>query len=314
MTSGIFKKSWPYTAIILAHTIWGVNFVVAKLTLQEIPIFSLAWLRFVLALIFLLPFLLPEIKKTKIDRADLPRLLAVGLLMVTLNIAFFYYGLEKTTVISASFLTMIIPVISVILGWWVLREKIYTVNLAGILLGLIGTIFVIGLPLLFLGDHLSGDNLIGNILIILASVFWVVGAILSKELLKKYSALMVTAAVFVVGVISFTIPAINDFVQDPTWPTKLTFLGIFGLFYIAVASSVCAYFLFEWGVEKLGVIKADLFQYIEPIIATSMSVAFLGEELRFTFVIGALLIALGVYWSTLIKEKHFHHHHQAHRR
>ncbi len=310
MTSGIVKKGWPYAAVILAHSVWGVNFIVAKLALQEVPLFTLGWLRFFLALIFLLPFLLPEIKKTKIDKADLPRLIAVGLLMVTLNIAFFYYGLEQTTVISASFITMVIPVISVILGWWFLKEKIYTVNLAGIILGLVGTFFVIGLPLLFLGDHLSADKLTGNTLIILSSIFWVVGAILSKDLLKKYSTLVVTGIMFFIGFLGFTIPAINDLIQNPGWIKNLTFLGIFGIFYIAIASSVCAYFLFEWGVEKLGVVKADLFQYLEPIIATTLSITFLGEQVRFTFIIGALLIALGVYWSTLIKEQRHHHIHR----
>jgi drug/metabolite transporter (DMT)-like permease len=146
MKSEIFTKTWPYIAVILAHTIWGVNFVIAKITLEEVPPMSLAFLRFALALILLLPFLMIEKKKEKIKKEDLPKLFAVGVLMVVLNIAFFYTGLIRTAATSASALTMIIPVVSVIGGWLFLREKIYTINLTGIGLGLVGALAVIGLP------------------------------------------------------------------------------------------------------------------------------------------------------------------------
>ena len=63
----ILIKSWPYVAIIVAHTIWGVNFLAAKFALQEFPPMTLAFLRFFLALILLSPFLLTE--KRKIDNA-----------------------------------------------------------------------------------------------------------------------------------------------------------------------------------------------------------------------------------------------------
>ena len=49
MTSQILKKPIPYLALILAHLIWGINFIVAKITLQEFPPMSLAFLRFALA-------------------------------------------------------------------------------------------------------------------------------------------------------------------------------------------------------------------------------------------------------------------------
>ncbi|MDO8498754.1 MAG: EamA family transporter [bacterium] len=311
MSSDIFKKSWPYTAIIIAHLIWGANFVVAKLTLQEFPPMSLAFLRFLLATVLLLPFVLIERDKMKVDREDLPALFSIGALMVTLNIAFFYAGLARTTATSASILTMIIPVLSILLSWIFLKEKIFTVNLIGIGTGLLGTVLIIGFPLLILGEQLSPQVLIGNFLIILASIVWVIGAIISKKMLQKYSTLTITAIIFLVGVLTFAIPAVNEYIQNPLWINQVTPVGIFGLLFIAILSSVSAYFLFEWGLGRLGVIKADIFQYIEPIIATALAVVVLGEKLQTSFLIGASFIALGVYWSTLAKVHHSHH--KAHR-
>lgn len=303
--------AWPFVAIITAHFIWGVNFVVAKVTLQEIPPMSLAFLRYALAVVLLTPFIIMERKKMVIEKEDLPKLILIGILTVTLNIAFFYMGLSKTSATSASALSMVIPIFSVLGGWWILKEKIYVANIVGIVFGLAGAVLVLGLPLLILGLQTTSDALLGNFLQILSAVCWVSGAILSREMLKKYSTLTITAVLFLVGVITFLIPAINEYLQNPNWINQLTYVGLSGLFFIALASSVSAFFLFEWGLGKLGVIKADLFQYLEPLVATSLAVLFLSEQLRFTFIIGALLIGLGAYCSTLGKESHKHH--KAHR-
>lgn len=117
--------------------------------------------------------------------------------------------------------------------------------------------------------------------------------------------------VFLIGALIFLVPAINEFLQNPGWFKHLTYLGIFGIAYMTLASSISAYFLFQWGLDQLGITKADLFQYIEPVIAISLGILILGENLRFSFVIGTVLIILGVYWSTLAKEGHKHH--KAHR-
>ena len=125
MTSAVFKKPWPYLALILAHMIWGGNFVIAKITLQEFPTYTLAFLRFTLASLFLAPFFLAETKKIKINKKDIPKLTLIGVLIITLNITFFLTGIQKTTAINASTLTLIIPMLSVLLGWWFLKEKVY---------------------------------------------------------------------------------------------------------------------------------------------------------------------------------------------
>lgn len=311
MNTNLLKRSWPYAAIIAAHFIWGINFIAAKLTLQEIPPMSLAFLRFFLALLLLSPFLITERKNFKLNKEDLPALFSIGALMVTFNIAFFYAGLTRTNVTSAAVLTMVIPVFSVLCGWWFLKEKVYVVNLIGIITGLLGAVAVIGLPLFAVGGQVNSEVLLGDFLIILASISWVIGALLSKQMLKKYSTLTLTSIMFFVGVVTFFFPALGEYAQNPGWISQVTYLGILGLLFIAVASSISAYFLFEWGLGRLGIVKANLFQYIEPVVATSLGVLILNEQIRFSFVIGAALIALGVYWSTLGKDNHKHH--KAHR-
>ena len=310
MASKIFTKPLPYIALILAHIIWGIHFAVAKLTLQEFPPFSLAFLRFAFASILLLPFFIAHKQSLKIKKEHFPKLIASGIFIITLNIAFFFTGIERTSASQGSVLTLIIPILSVLLGWSFLKEKIYLPNLFGIALGLLGTLVILGIPNLFLGDF-SSTNFIGNILILLASVSFVIGAVFSREMLKIYPSLTVTFIAFLVGTITFLPPAINEYLQNPGWTENVTLLGFLGLTYIVILSSICAYFLFEWGLAKTSLISADLFQYIEPFFATIVAVLFLGEIITGEFIIGAGLIAVGVYLGTFAKE--IHHRHKTHR-
>ncbi len=271
---------------------------------------TLALLRFAIASLLLAPFFLAETKKVKIDKKDLPKLIAIGVFIISFNITFFFEGIKRTTAINASILSLIIPMLAVLLGWWFLKEKIRLINLLGVVLGFLGALIVIGLPQMVNGNT-SLQTLMGNILIILASTSWVIGAVISKSILKKYSSLTITAIAFLVGTISFFIPAAIEYIQNPAWTAQVTIIGILGLAYMAFLSSVSAYFLFEWGLSKTSVIAADLFQYIEPFAATILAITILNEKMSTFFLAGASLIAIGVYLGTLAKEAH--HRHKAHR-
>lgn len=311
MSSQIFIRPLPYIALLLAHIIWGANFVVAKVTLQEFPPYSLAFLRFAFACILLSPFLYAQRKKIKISLSDLPKLVAIGVFIVTLNITFFFEGIIRSTVINAAALTLIIPMLSVLLGWIFLKEKIYLINILGSLIGLFGALIIIGLPLILTGNY-SQNLLLGNVLLILASVSFVIGATISQKILKKYSSLVVTGFAFLTAAIIFFLPAAGEYIKNPGWTANVSILGILGVIYMTLLSSISAYFLFEWGLAKIGVSKADLFQYIEPFVASFLAVTILGERISTSFIVGALLIALGVYLGTFAKEAH-HRHHKAHR-
>ncbi len=300
----------PYLALIAANIIWGLNFVVAKITLGEFPVMSLAFLRFAFAGLLLAPFLFSEqsnaSKKEQIKIADIPRFVVAGLFLVSFHISLFYLGLSRTEAINASVLSMIVPIISVIAGWIILKEKVYWINLVGSLTGLFGALVVIGVPLLLFGT-VTTSTLLGNFLIVLSSISFVIGALLCRQLLRKYSALSVTASLFLIAVVSFLIPAAKDYLDNPNWVMHVSVLGLLGFCFIVLLSTVSAFFMYEWGVKKVGLIQADLVQYIQPAIAATLAVPLLGERISFSFIIGTCLVILGVYWGTLGKPDHHHH-------
>ncbi len=271
---------------------------------------SLGFLRYGLACLLITPFLFSLAPKDiRIKFEHLPKLILGGLLVACVNIAFFYMGLNRTTAIDASVLELSIPVISVIGGWWFLKEKIYTANLVGIIISLLGALSVIGIPLLLVGNFTS-KQLVGNFLIIASSISFVAGSMILKKMLKIYSPLVITAITFLTATVAFSIPALIEYIQNPNWILKVSILGIFGLIYITVLSSICAYFLLLWGLNKIPISHANMIQYLEPAVAATLAVPLLGERISFSFIIGTCLIVLGVYWGTLGKDDHHHPHHK----
>lgn len=313
MTSQILKSPLPYIALLLAHIIWGMNFVVAKITLTEFPVMSLAFMRFFAASLLIVPFLFTlEKKDLTIKFKHLLSFFVVGVLLTTFNITFFYEGMSRTEAINASALTLIAPVLSVVGAWLFLREKIFKINLLGIFLGLIGAFVIIGFPVLAVGS-LSSVNFLGNLLIIASTTCYVAWSILAKKLLHSYHPLTLTAVIFIIGSITFLVPAALDYVKDPAWINRVSILGLLGFLFITMLSSVSAFFLLIWALARIDLTKANLTQYIEPAVAATLAVPLLHERISYSFIIGTCLIILGVYWGTLGKKEHHHPHHHIHR-
>lgn len=274
---------------------------------------TILFLRFALSALLLLPFLLSiDRSQHSIKINHLGTLVLAGLFLIVFNNAFGYTGISMTTAINASSLTMIVPVVSVLAGWIIFRERIFLINLMGVFSGLIGALVIIGLPLLFLGNF-STVSLLGNMLIIMSSFSFVAGAVLAKELSKEYHPLVLTSIIFMIGAMAFFVPALLDYLNNPGWVSRLSILGILGIIYITVLATVCSYILINWGLSRVGMGQATLFQYIEPAITASLAVPLLGERVSYSFIVGTCLIVLGVYWGTLGKAEHHHTHHKSHR-
>jgi drug/metabolite transporter (DMT)-like permease len=314
MKVGKFFIALPFLALLAAHIIWGANFVAVKIALTEFPVMTLAFLRFAIAVILITPFIFKfKAEHFKIQVQDLVRIVAVGLCLTTLNITFFFEGIQHSEAIDASVISLLTPILSLLACWWFLKEKVYWINLVGVLTGIIGTFFVVGLPVILTGSFAT-SHLIGNSLLILSSVSSVVGYLLLRDLLKKYQPMLLTTLFFIVAAISFLVPAYFDYQANPHWIDNVGILGFLSLLYITLLSTITAYFLQNWGIKKIGIIHSNLFQYIEPAIAATLAVPILGERISYSFIVGTCLIVLGVYWGTLGKSEHHHiahHHHRS---
>ena len=287
----------PILALLFASLIWGANSPIMKWALTSVPLFSLAFLRFSLATIFIAPIVA---KSAKIKKRDLSKIAMAAILGITLNVSLFFLGLKFTYAINAAFIIATIPVFTMVAAIIFLQERLTSKLVIATTFALTGLLLILGAPVLTLGL----THLVGGLLLILSSLTWVGYEIVSKKLFKTYSASVVTFYSFLIGSVTFLPLAILEFLRNPDWIFHLTTPALVGIFYGAVFSSTMAYFAWQYGLSKIPASQASFFFYLDPVTGVIVSVLLLKEQVTPIFLAGAALIVLGVFWAEHKRKVH----------
>lgn len=287
-------------SLITASIIWGATGPIMKLTLKEVPLFSLAFIRFFTATLILLPFIY---KKISVDKKDFFILIISAILGITLNISFFFLGLTLTTALNTGIIVASGPIFALIAGHFVLKEKVSKNLIIGAIVGILGISVIIGKDILSNGFHLSP---LGDFFILITMLCFVFYQIISKELFKKYNPFVLTFYSFAIGALSFLPAMLFELQKEPLWFSSLSTNAIFGILFGIFFSSLAAFSLWQWGLSKIAVSKADFFFYLDPVVSTILAMVLLSEKITFPFVIGSILILLGIFFA----EKRFPYHHK----
>lgn len=278
--------------LIIANLIWGAASPIFKWSLQDIEPFTLAFLRFFIGALILLPFTLHRLH---VDKKDWLKLLLISLTGITINISFFFLGLQKTASVNAPIIASAAPVIIILGSILFLGERPKKIVILGTLLSLIGVISIIVEPMIEKGLDAS---VIGNLFLILSVLGSVIHTILLKGFTRKYSALSITFWSFLIGG-AFFLPMLSVEVQNHGFLTNLTMQGLIGILFGAVLASALAYYLYALALKYVVASEAGIFTYMDPVVAIVIAIPLLGEKITPVFVFGSILVFVGI----LIAEK-----------
>jgi drug/metabolite transporter (DMT)-like permease len=185
-----------HIALLSANIIYGANYLIAKGVMPDkIGPAAFVFLRIVGA--GLLFWFIKLYIKEKVDTKDFPRLILCGFLGVATNQLLFFHGLNLTSPIDASIIITAIPIVAVIFGSILLKEKITKNKLLGITIGGAGAVVLIAY-----GNQSEGtSSLLGNLFIFINAVAFGLYLVLVKPLMKKYNSITIVSWVFLFGFI-----------------------------------------------------------------------------------------------------------------
>jgi drug/metabolite transporter (DMT)-like permease len=284
-------------AILAASFFFSLSPITTKLLYRYFEPFPLAFLRFLIASICIIPFILKEKNFLKTLKIAIPiSIFSTG------NIFFFVLGISRTTADSSAIIYTDVPLLVAILSYFLINEKFNRKKLTGIIIGFLGILIVVLLPILR-KNHIQGD-FIGNLSIFIASISWAIYTIGSRRLVtkNKLSPILITAVAFFVSTFVFLICSII-FPQKNLIPTLLIGNNLFLLFILGAIATVGSYVFFQWAIKISSATIASLNQYLQTIFTISMAAIFLGEKLTIEFVIGAILVFVGVFIATNANKK-----------
>lgn len=271
----------------------GATSPVTKIGIAEIPPLSFAFVRFFLASFLLLPFF---IKKRKSLLREIKPLAPVSLL-ATGNIVLFVLGIKLTTATISAILYAGIPIVTVFFLYYFWGEKFDRQKLLGVLIGFVGVLIIVFLPILEKGQQFSG-NMLGNLLILGGVVLSSLYEIFSKKLQKIYSPFMITSSFIFVTAIAILPLFIFDLIISGMWWRDVTAAGLASIAYIIIFTTILGYALHQYAIRHGGVIFASMFYYLLPVFGYITSFILLGERLTVGIVIGGVLALLGIFLVT----------------
>ena len=202
-------------------------------------------------------------------------------------------GLSKTTPVSAAIFTSMQPIWVFLLSALFLQEKITTMKIIGILVGLSGALLCISTQK---SDDLASDAISGNLFCLTSSVIYAVYLILSNQFLKKtgtYTLMRYTfsgAAVSSLIVLSFT------GYDAPLTTPPLQFWPIALLIFVLIFPTVISYLLIPIGLKYLNTTVVSIYGYLILIVASIVSFAVGQDRFGWEQVVAMILICIGVYW------------------
>jgi drug/metabolite transporter (DMT)-like permease len=291
------KHNLAIICLIIANLIWGAGSPIFKWSLENVQPFTLAFLRFFIGALILLPFTL---HKLHIKKADWVKLTLLSLSGITFNIAFFFLGLQRTTSINAPIIASSAPVFILLCSIIFLKEKPGKKVIYGTVISLFGVVAIILQPLIERGLDAS---IFGNLLLILSMFSGVGHTILLKNIANRYTALTLTFWSFVIGSLGF-LPMLIPEIQDHGFLTGVNMQGLIGILFGAILSSALAYYLYSLALKYMIASEVGIFVYMDPVIAVIIAIPLLGEKLTPIFLLGSFFVFLGIF----ISEGRLHYH------
>ncbi len=278
---------------------FSTNLIFGRATVPLVEPWTLAFLRWCIAFLILLPFCWKSlVQNLPIFRQYWPTLLLLGFLGMWICGAVVYFALKHTTATNGTLIYTTSPIIVVILEWQFRGRHMVIREFIGILLAIVGIVAIV-----FKGSLqqlLQLEFSIGDLLILISAIsFALYSLILKRSVFNNIPSLTMFTIVSCAGAATLFPFAIFEIFYFQDFPTGgQEWLNIAGMVFI---SSILAFLIFQIGVNNVGPSLTSLFMYLLPLYGVGLSVIFLNESIEIYHIFGSILIITGVIAATLPK-------------
>ncbi|MBX4866817.1 DMT family transporter [Rhizobium bangladeshense] len=281
-------NAWTWSLLLLLGLIWGGSFFFSRIAVQHIPPLTLVFLRLLLAGLALHIYIAGRLDVYQTLKSRWREFLILGLINNALPHALIFFGQTRIGAGLAAILNATTPIWTVLIANYLTSdEKLSSAKIAGCLVGLAGTIVLIG-P----GLSASGQAPLWALLLpVLAAISYGFAAIYGKRF--KDVPAPVTAAGQLTASSLITLPL--SLLADRPWTLSLPPLDIvFAVLALALVSTAFAYILYFRIMAAAGATNASLVTLLVPPSAILLGVLFLGERLALGEFAGMALIGFGL--------------------
>jgi drug/metabolite transporter (DMT)-like permease len=274
-----------------AASIWGGMYVVSKVVLEIIPPFTLVALRLVLGAATLAILLLIR-GIPKLSRNQFVQIIAVGFIGYGISLSLQFLGTKLSTAANGSLVTSATPAFVLIFAWMLLGERITGRRLLALFVATLGVLAVIDPR----SAQLNPDLFLGNLFLIGAAITWALYSVLVRKVTQSTDVMLFSLIAFLGG-LPVAIPA-GAWELGPGEIGEISLGVVGGILFLGIISTALAMVLWNTAFAYVSAGLASLTFFAQPVVGTLLGWLFLREQVTPLFLVGGLLIGLGLVISS----------------
>lgn len=294
-----------YIFLLIVTVIWGVAGPVIKLTLKELPPFIFLTYRFLISGILAIPILMITKFRFSKEFSVNVKIWASSFLNTTGALGLLFWGTSRTSLLHMSLIVVFSPILSVLLGYILLKDHVTKIEKIGIGITLLGSLIILIEPLIKKGVE-SGDFM-GNLGVLGYVVATSVAGLFIKEVLRKgVNPIGLTNFSFIIGFIT-SLPIVlflysPDFILNTIHSVSIPYH--LGVWYMAILSGTFAFSLQNMAQKTIELSEAAVFMYLFPIISGILAIFVLGDKFTPYIAVGSAITFVGVFIAEWKKRRY----------
>lgn len=284
-----------YAGLSLAVFFWAINTVIARAVIFDIKPMALSFYRWAVALVFILPFALPHLKKDgPLIKQHLGFLAVLAVPSVAIYNSIVYVGAQYTTATNISMVVATMPVMTIVFSWIMNRETPCLLQTVGVTISLLGMVMIIAKGSWQVLSSLTFNP--GDLLIVFSIASWAFYSVLLKKRDINISPLSFLTVLIFMGTVCILPFYLWEFAVFKGFQANLKTVSIF--LYLGICPSILSYICWNYGVKTAGASIASIFMYLLPVFTAVIAWLFLHERLFSYHLFGGVLILFGLILSS----------------
>lgn len=264
--------------------IWGASFLLIAYALEGLTPSMITFGRVGLGALTLGAVRLARSgPRERIDSADRPRLFLLSVVWVAIPFTLFPLAQEHINSALTGLLNGGVPIFAAIISTVVLSKAPRGAQLAGIIVGFVGIVFI-SLP--SLGEGSSETR--GVLLVVLATLCYGIAVNIAPPLQAKYGAITLMSGVLGLATIWVTPMMLAD-VGDNDWSLR----PLVSVVVLGAVGTGLAYWIMATLVGRVGPIRASFITYVIPVVSLLLGVIFRDDSVAALALVGAALVIAG---------------------
>lgn len=277
--------------------IWGSSFLLIRVGVEGLSATQVVFIRTSIAAVFLTLTLYLTGGRLPRDWPTIRSLIIIGIGNAAIPYTFISLGEQTITSGMAAVLQSTASLFTLIIAHFIFAdERITRKKVLGLIVGFLGVLVLSSGSIE--GTQINVPVLLGQLAIVMGSLFYGIFTVYSRTVIKKsISPMVISAGTFIPAAIcAFAFMLIEPLIggraavplSEASRDTVIAVL-ILGFF-----NTFIAYIFFYYIVQELGAFRASMVTYVVPVIGLVLGAVVLREVIELYMIIGAVLIFAGI--------------------